>query len=98
MEPAPVHFKQLMIDCAREGSFGKLDNRTIAKRPSPQPSGNFRKSQCCKGPYKMCVVALGISSFMQKASDIKNPQACGETVANDPGPWILKRGTGNHSS
>lgn len=40
----------------------------------------------------MCVVALGVSSFMQKASGIQDPKACGETVANDPGPWLLKRG------
>lgn len=25
-------------------------------------------------------------------------RACGKIVANDPGIWILKRGTGKHSS
>ena len=89
MEQAPVHFKQMMIYCAREGSFGRLDNKTIAKGLLPSLLEKFGKSQCCKGPYKMCVVALGVSSFMQKASGIQDPKACGETVANDPGPWLL---------
>lgn len=48
MEQAPVHFKQMMIDGAREGSFGKLDNKTIAKGFLPSLLENLGSHNAAK--------------------------------------------------
>ena len=48
MEQDPVHFKQMMIDGAREGSFGKVDNKTIAKGLLPSLLENLGSHNAAK--------------------------------------------------
>lgn len=74
-------------------TFGKLDNESMAQGRLPSLLEAFGRYSAAK-VRAICAMALGISSFMQKASQVRKSKACAETVANDPGTWILKRGDG----
>lgn len=87
-------FEQMMIDCARNRSFGKLNNASIAKRLSsqaPQPSGSLWKMRrSVQYAWGHWVFPLSCGRPLKS----KKVRACGETIANDPETWILKRGDG----
>lgn len=86
-------FEQMMLDCAREGSFGELDNALMAKdllHSLLEAFGRYNAAEV----RAICAVALGISSFMHRPVKSKKVRACEEISANDPGSWILKRETG----
>lgn len=86
-------FEQMTTSCAEEGSFGRLDNELIAKGLFASLLEAFGRCNAAK-VRAICAVAMAIFSFMQRASELQKERACGESVAKDPGIWILKRGNG----
>lgn len=71
-----------------EGSFGKLDNKSIAKGLLPsllEPFGRFNAA-------KRSVQMRRSGDFpMQKGSEKKKERARGKSAANEPECWIAKR-------
>ncbi len=63
-------FEQMMIDCAKEGSFGKLDNESIAMdllTTLLEALGTYNAVKV----RARCAIALDISYFLQKARKIQ---------------------------
>lgn len=56
-------FEQMMIDCAKEGSFGRLDNKLIAKGLLASLLEAFGRCNAAKVRAR-CAVAISIFFFL----------------------------------
>lgn len=63
-------FEQMMVDCAREGSFGRLNNALMARDHRPSLLEPFGRYDAAK-VRSICALALGFSSFMRKANEVQ---------------------------
>lgn len=82
-----------MLDCARQGSLGKLDKALMEKAFFP----TFWKHLEVRILQKSVQCARWRLVFPLSCREpvlSRRVRACEESVANDPAMWILKRGNG----